>query len=384
MKPLIPTLLATCLSLLVAGNAIATDGGEAADERELATARAELERAVKRYAELARSRRGQAGDLLRLAEEARSLAANAAVLTAFRDRPVLGVLLEGDDQPGVRIAGVTPGSGAGQAGLRSGDRLLSVDGQEILGSSGELRVANARRLLAGLREGKPVRISYLRDGRRASVEVTPRRDSRIAIFTGDAGGNVVVRTLPDGAIQIGSDSLTGLASPEAREKLRQAIDGEALLLASAFRWRGLHLASVDARLGRYFGTDRGVLVLSPGELAELEPGDVIQRVDGRAVSTPREVMDILRDRDEGERVSVDYLRDRKAAQARITIPKPAALPLPPAPPAPPPAPPKPPKPAATWEIPVPPSAPPAPPLPPAPDDIHATTILVAAMPPAGT
>src|SRR5690606_2735363 len=63
---------------------------------------------------------------------------------------------------------------------------------------------------------------------------------------------------------------------------------------------------------------------------------------------------------EGERVSVDYLRDRKRAQARVAIPGPMAWP--PAPPAPPPrpaGPPKPPVPAAA-RPPVPPTPAPAP------------------------
>ena len=67
------------------------------------------------------------------------------------------------------------------------------------------------------------------------------------------------------------------------------------MLAEAFRWNGLNLASVDAKLGRYFGTDRGVLVLSAGpDLAGLQPGDVIHKIDGSAVDSPREAMEALR------------------------------------------------------------------------------------------
>ncbi len=111
-------------------------------------------------------------------------------------------------------------------------------------------------------------------------------------------------------------------------------------LAEAFRWNGLNLASVDAHLGRYFGTDTGVLVLSTGPaLGQLQAGDVIRRVDGKAVDTPRAVMDALRDKPADSTVAVEYLRDRVAADIQLKVPKamsfPAMPPMPPAPPAPP-------------------------------------------------
>lgn len=171
-------------------------------------------------------------------------------------------------------------------------------------------------------------------------------------------------------------------------------------LAEAFRWNGLNLASVDAQLGRYFGTDTGVLVLSTGPaLGQLQAGDVIRRVDGKAVDTPRAVMDALRDKPADSTVAVEYLRDRVSASLQLKVPKtmsfPAMPPMPPIPPLPP-APPYPPKAGAaphapgaatlthrrvvmvdkdgqvqTWEddgngaVPMPP-APPAPPVPPPP------------------
>lgn len=111
-------------------------------------------------------------------------------------------------------------------------------------------------------------------------------------------------------------------------------------LAEAFRWNGLNLASVDAQLGRYFGTDTGVLVLSTGPaLGQLQAGDVIRRVDGKTVDTPRAVMDALRDKPADSTVAVEYLRDRVAADIQLKVPKamsfPAMPPIPSAPPHPP-------------------------------------------------
>jgi membrane-associated protease RseP (regulator of RpoE activity) len=68
-------------------------------------------------------------------------------------------------------------------------------------------------------------------------------------------------------------------------------------------------------------------VLSAGPVLEaLQPGDVILRVDGKAVATPREVMDALRGKPAESTVPVDYLRDRKPSNARIKVPEPGRMP----------------------------------------------------------
>jgi hypothetical protein len=126
----------------------------------------------------------------------------------------------------------------------------------------------------------------------------------------------------------------------------------------AFRWQGLNLASVDRQLGRYFGTDHGVLVLSSGDdLKGLQSGDVIEHVAGAEVKTPRDVMRSLREKSAGSRLNLDLLRDRKLLALTITVPEEKALPF--MAPPPPPAPPLPPSPVAA-------PAPPAPPAPPPP------------------
>lgn len=350
-------LLAAALALLLP-TAVAAQGppGKAGSDRELAAAREDLARAAARVAEL--SRQG-AGDV------------DVRIERHVIRKPVIGVLLTPDQDAGVRISGVTPDSAAAKAGLRSGDRLVSIAGTRILGSDGALRVENARKLLKDIDAGKPVRLGYVRDGRSANADVTPQLDERVFVWRGDDGGT---RTLGgpmriqrggDGSLEIEDldfDLPPGVAPEIHREIVRIGPDGKcqgkdcrAPRLLSALRWNGLNLASVDGQLGRYFGAERGVLVLSTGELEGLQAGDVIQRVDGKAVATPREVMDALRGKPGHARVSVAYLRDRKPATTQVTVPKLLDA-LPPRPPAPP-APPKPPRAAK----PAPPPPPPPPP-----------------------
>jgi len=353
MKPIQPTLLGVVLAFALSGFAFAQTPApkakvtqvDAATEAQLAAAHKELERAAKRVAELNR-KLGHDG---------------VADVRVFQRKglrkPVIGVVLAPDAQGGVRVAGVTPDSGAAKAGLKAGDRITSIDGTQVLGTSGDLRLVNARKLFSDLDDGKPVRIGYVRAGKAATASVTPMLDQEIVWVGGPD------RSFP----RVQRIDVPGIA-PDVREEVirirapKVDCKGENCrfpALAEAFRWNGLNLASVDAKLGRYFGTDRGVLVLTSGpDLATLQPGDVIQKIDGRNVNSPREAMDALRGKADDAMALVEYLRDRRVASTRIKAPKLEWNFIPPPPPPAPPAPPAAPR-APKAPLPPPPPAPPA-------------------------
>jgi len=403
-KP-IAIAVAFALTLAFGTHAQTTD----ADEKALATARAELERAARRVAELSH----------KLGREA-----HAPILLEQRmeRRPVLGVVLAPDSQRGVHIAAVTPDSGAAAAGLRSGDRIVSIDGKPLLGGDGSARADQARALLGELDVKRQVMLGYERDGKPASVKIVPQVGQRVVVLR-DAPDAFAFRhrrehgpieidiqredktphmrkIIRHGAHEAGAvdveefefDHSAGVAPQIHREIIRIGPEGPCKgddcrlpLLSEAFRWNGLNLASVDPQLGRYFGTDHGVLLLSiPQKLGDLQPGDVLQKVDGKPVATPREAMMAMHGRQPGASVPVEYLRDRKRGTTEVTLPKalPLRLPVPPVPPAPPapprakamPAPPPPPASPHAMAMPAPPapsspSTPPPPPPPPEPSDL---------------
>lgn len=342
MKRLQPftTTLACSMALVLAFGAFAQAAPDAASQKELDAAREDLRRAARRVAELSREL-GTSQDMV--------------IERRLMQRPVLGVILEPDSGAGVRIAAVTPESGAAKAGLRSGDRITAIDGKSLVGADGDARLADARARLRKLEPKTPVDLGYLRDGRTASVKVTPGSgDQVIMLHDGDGlatfHGEPAMRMRPDGATEITSRMVRvapgGVAPQIRREIIREDLcDGDddchLPLLAEAFRWNGLNLASIDKELGRYFGTDRGVLVISmPEGMGGLKPGDVLQKVDGKVVNTPREAMAAAHAHAPGTAVPVEYLRDRKLLNTRLTLPERAAvrLPVPPAPPSPPAAP----------------------------------------------
>ncbi|MGN7726119.1 PDZ domain-containing protein [Luteimonas sp. 22616] len=375
MNTFLHASLTVAIALALAGHSSPTSAQASAPsatvdaDKSLAEARAELARAARKVAELSHDRAVPA----------------ARAAHRIASRPVLGVLLAPDEGNGVRVAGVTPDGGAAKAGIKSGDRIVSVDGRQVLGGSGELRAQNLRTLLGKLDSGKKTRIGYVRDGRAATVDVTPSAGRNLVVFSpGDAASG-------DFDFDFDFPDMRAIASDVRREIIRigpgiacKGNDCDMPALMSAFRWNGLNLASMDKQLGRYFGTDHGVLVLSNGELSGLQAGDVIQRIDGKAVASPREAMAAMGNKPGGTKVAVDYLRDRKPGKAQVTVPKLAPLPLPPAPPAPPApptapkAPPPPPVPSAPQAMaPVVPPAPPTAPLPPAVPDGAGTFTFIA-------
>ena len=283
----------------------------------------------------------------------------------FRSGPGLGIVMAPNPAAsGVRVAAVSPDSPAMKAGLQSGDVLLSVDGKSI-GGNGTEAVDNARKLLGDLKQGQVVKLHYARQGKTYDASVKADAIRRVMVINRDGDGPMG----HDGMYKRTMVMPPGVEMDiERMGPMRDCAPGNddcgLPTLYQAFRWQGLNLASLDASLGHYFGTDKGVLVLSSGaELKGLQSGDVIQRVAGSEVQSPRDVMRALREKDSGSQLKLDVLRDRKTTAVTITVPKSRPLPfmVPPPPPAPPAPPAAPRSPQA-----APPAAPPAPPAPPTP------------------
>ncbi len=334
------TLLPVAAMLMLAGQAHAqndendrlreAEAREAQYAQQMREAEERLAEAAARVAELSTERLGQLSEARRYAFE-------------FSNKPRLGVNIEpmGDGTPveGVAILSVTPGSAADDAGLRAGDIITAVNGETFSAASAGLAAEKLLDFMNGVEEGDVLDVEYMRDDNMGSVEVEPR------IMTLDA------RVLgPDG-------NFVFPAMPE----IHVAPNGSRSFSFQFGGWRGgwgdMEVVELTEGLGRYFGTDEGLLIIRAPEsnAFQLQDGDVITSIDGREPSSVNHCMRILGSYAPGERLVLNIMRDRREMEIEIEMPddrtsllapiapapvRPAAAPMPqPAPqPAPAPAP----------------------------------------------
>lgn len=217
------------------------------------------------------------------------------------------------DSIGAYVDAVTPGGPADVAGIRSGDVITRLDGKSVLaGGAAEDRIGD-RQSLPGLRLIELA--AKLEPGDTVPVEYRRGKDRRTASLVTASEPDIVARDGDRFAFAFrGPRAVAGarvVPSPELMERLE--VDGPHWQFFSGSPLGRLELAPLNSDLGRYFGTEEGVLVISvPKDSAlGLKGGDVVLRVDGRKPSSPSHLLRILRSYEAGETFKLDIMRDRR-------------------------------------------------------------------------
>jgi C-terminal processing protease CtpA/Prc len=293
--------------LLLAGQAVAqtdeermreAEAKEAEMDRKLMEAEERMAEAARQIAEITSER------LPRIAQIERRF--------EFSDKPRLGVTIDSGQQTGpvegVTVMGVTPGSAAGDAGLRAGDVLTAINDESLSAENAE--EANSRLLdfMKGVEAGDVLKVEYLRDGKVGSVEVEPRVvEANMFVWQGDGGRHFTIPGVP--------------GAPHAPPIIEKFTSGYGFLWAGSGLGE-LEMVELSEGLGRYFGTDSGLLVINApkSDAFELQDGDVIQSIDGREPKDVRHAMRILSSYQSGEKLKLGIMRDKKKRTLDIEIP----------------------------------------------------------------
>ncbi len=278
----------------VATPVMAQQKDEAELEAQLEAARAKLEEAAREVAELSAQLTGPVMEDFIIARH------------GMGKRAMLGINIGGDERgakDGVHVQSVTPGGPASDAGLKAGDVIVSVDGKNLRDaekSSGATLIAHLRTV----EPGDKVKVDYLRDGKSHSAEITTEEMS-----FGHVAALPALRPL------LGVGPHAGI---EAAPPFTMRLHG-----FPGAHFLDMELVTLTPKLGRYFGADKGVLVVRAPRNSEfkLEEGDVLVDIDGRAPQNGAHALRILRSYQPGEKLSLNVLRDRKPVKLAVTMPK---------------------------------------------------------------
>ena len=222
-----------------------------------------------------------------------------------------------NDRLGALLTNVFPGTGADEAGLRAGDIIVSVDGERLGGQRREVapdESAPGRKLIDLIRNyesGDEIEVEYLRDGETGTATVLLGRND-----DSFGGSWRVLRELGEGGVVSRSfEPLIPMGDAPGR--------GFSVLLAVHEAWSDLELVELNEELGRYFGTNEGLLVIQPpeDETLGLQAGDVILEIGTREARTPSRAMRLLRSYEPGERVIITIMRDRNRRNVEFVMPE---------------------------------------------------------------
>jgi C-terminal processing protease CtpA/Prc len=239
--------------------------------------------------------------------------------------PVLGVTVGGGegDEPvaGVEILGVSPGGAAQESGLRAGDVITSINGELLTAQNSDEATKKLLEFMEAVEEGDELDIEYLRNGRTDKTKLTPRPiDSNVFAFRFD-GENF---TMPEVEVHTAPD-------------VRGAIGNHYVWLGDDGGFGDMEMVKLTERLGSYFGTDQGLLVVRApaNEALKLEDGDVILNIDGRSPTSASHALRILSSYEAGEALQIEVMRDKRKRKIDIEMPdNRRSWTVPPAPPAP--------------------------------------------------
>jgi S1-C subfamily serine protease len=238
-------------------------------------------------------------------------------------RAMLGVAIGRDEaKDGAHVLNVSPGGPAEEAGIKVGDVITSLGGQDLTkeGDPGRALVDKLNQLDPNLK----VQVGVLREGKKMNFDVTPRPAPQVMALGGrgpDGPGGVrrfEFQGPGGGAIRL--PNLPNMEGGPGGQQIRQFIlqrDGE-----GGTRFRGVEFATLSERLGSYFGVKKGVLVVRARANSpfKLQDGDVILSIDGREPESAQHAGRILRSYSNGEKLTLRIQRDRKAQTLEVTVP----------------------------------------------------------------
>jgi serine protease Do len=190
---------------------------------------------------------------------------------------------------GAVVEDVHTGSPAEKAGFKSGDVIVTFDGEKVRSAR------HLTRLVQETPEGREVTAVVVRSGERVDLKVAPAPSAFARAFE------------PLQSLHQNFPGNFAFSVPQGSGSLDRWVFGTGGRL-------GVSVQDLTGQLGDYFGTREGALVTSvddnsPARTAGLKAGDVITKINGQVVRDSAELRRRLADTS-GD-ITISILRDRK-------------------------------------------------------------------------
>jgi C-terminal processing protease CtpA/Prc len=202
--------------------------------------------------------------------------------------------LELESRKGALIAGVVDDSPADEAGLEEEDVVVEFDGKMVRNSSQLTRWIKKRS------PGDKVDLVVIRDGKKQNIAV-------------------VLGKRPKSELRIVEPFLENLYMPKAGTYSLTYFSGSRI---------GVKVQSLTEQLGEYFGVEdgQGALITEveedmPAEKAGLKAGDVIVEADGEDIDDTGDLVEVISEKEEGEKVQLTVMRDRSSRSFEVEVEK---------------------------------------------------------------
>jgi len=220
----------------------------------------------------------------------------------------------------VEVSDVEKDSPAELAKIQEGDILVSIDGKKIAGAPMVVSEIRSRK------PGQDVKFEVQRDGKTVEVKVKlgeyPETEARRELETR------FPRLFP---VPAGPAA----PAPSVRPKAEKVPGHDIWLSPRAPKtwpgWEkrkyiGTYMESLNKELLNFFGVkeDSGLLINrltkdGPAEKAGVKVGDVVVRVDGKKVTTVGELSDLVQQKNKGDKVKLDVIRDKKPITLEVEV-----------------------------------------------------------------
>jgi serine protease Do len=89
-------------------------------------------------------------------------------------------------------------------------------------------------------------------------------------------------------------------------------------------WIGVKLQELDKKLAKKFGVEKGVLLSEiddrgPAKEAGFKNGDIMVKMNGKPVESPKQVVQLIAEKEVGDEVAMTVIRDNKEKEIKVVL-----------------------------------------------------------------